>query len=83
MERCKPRRREARRLNLAVDRGVYEKFLPVMEREWGGSLSSWVEYAMECYSRDSCEGCPYQDTAGIRRAGIGRKHRPGEEAEGK
>jgi hypothetical protein len=75
MERCRPRRRVAKRLNLAVDRAVYERFLPVMEHEWGGSLSSWVEYAMECYSRDSCEGCPYTETVGARRAGIGRRYR--------
>jgi len=25
-----------------------------------GLFASWLEFAMECYSRDSCKGCPYE-----------------------
>ncbi len=74
MDRCRPRRKEIKRLNLAVDADVFNRFLPVMKRDWGDSISSWVEFAMECYSRESCDGCPYAEEEGQQKAldGIGK-----------
>lgn len=36
----------------------------MLRDHWRGSLTSWIEYAMECYTRDSCDGCPYQEEEG-------------------
>ena len=73
MQRCKRRKAPPRhRLTLALNADLWERFQPVLKEDWGGSFTSWVEYAMECYSRDTCDGCPYQDEEGQEKAGLGR-----------
>ncbi len=57
---------------MAIDADIFKRFLTVMEKEWADSVSSWVEYAMECYSRDSCDGCPYAEKKGQQKLGIGK-----------
>ena len=52
--------RPRHRITVALDGDLWEKFRHVLPERWGGSFTSWLEYAMECYSRDSCEGCPYE-----------------------
>ena len=48
------------RVTIALDGELWNRFQPVLKDKWEGSFTSWVEYAMECYSRDSCDGCPYE-----------------------
>jgi hypothetical protein len=73
MQRCNPRRARPRhRITLALEGELWERFQPVLKDRWGGSFTSWLEYAMECYSRDSCEGCPYAEEEGQEKAGIGK-----------
>jgi len=71
MNKCRPRGRQTKRLNLAIDARVFDRFEPTLRSEWGGSISSWVEYAMECWLRDSCVGCPYAEEDGLQKVGIG------------
>jgi len=52
--------RPRHRITVALDGDLWEKFRHVLPERWGGSFTSWLEYAMECYSRDSCTGCPYE-----------------------
>jgi len=44
----------------------------VLKDRWDGSFTSWVEYAMECYTRVSCEGCPYAEDEGQEKVAIGK-----------
>ncbi len=49
------------RITIALNGELWDRFQGALEEHWkGGSFTSWVEYAMECYSRDSCKGCPYE-----------------------
>ncbi len=61
------------RINLSLSQDIWEKFTPVIKHTWKGSFTSWVEFAMECYSRDSCEGCPYNESSLGKKKGIGKK----------
>jgi hypothetical protein len=47
---------------------------PALKKKWGDSFTSWLEYAMECYSRDTCRGCPYESDEEQEKAvdGIGK-----------
>ena len=73
---CKLNPRKPRhRVTLALDGELWDKFQPALKHKWGGSFTSWLEYAMECYPRDSCEGCPYEPEDDKRKQapdGIGR-----------
>ncbi len=58
---CKREQRIGRhRLTIALKQDRWQKFQPVLKKKWQGSFTSWLEYAMECYSRDTCKGCPYE-----------------------
>lgn len=58
---CKSNPRKPRhRVTLALDGELWDKFQPILKHKWEGSFTSWLEYAMECYSRESCKGCPYE-----------------------
>lgn len=58
---CKPLPHPKRhRVTVAIEIELWEKFRPVLKDKWEGSFTSWLEYAMECYSRDTCRGCPYE-----------------------
>jgi len=49
------------RVTVALDGALWDKFQNALRDRWeGGSFTSWLEYAMECYSRDTCKGCPYE-----------------------
>jgi hypothetical protein len=75
MKRCVPRKKTKvrHRVNLAIDQELWNKFQPVLRELWEGSFNSWVEFAMECYSRDTCEGCPYNEPGHETDKGIGKK----------
>lgn len=53
-------RRPRHRVTLALDGELWDRFQPALKNKWEGSFTSWLEYAMECYSRDICKGCPYE-----------------------
>lgn len=73
MQRCQPNRRRPRhRITLALEGELWERFQPVLKDRWDGSFTSWVEYAMECYTRVSCEGCPYAEDEGQEKVAIGK-----------
>lgn len=61
------------RVNLALSQEVWEKFQPFLDEYWQDSFTSWVEFATECYSRDTCEGCPYNEPGHEKEKGIGKK----------
>jgi hypothetical protein len=62
MQRCQLHRGRLRhRITLALDAELWERFQPVLKEHREGSFTSWLEYAMECYSRNSCDGCPYAE----------------------
>jgi len=72
---CKLKTRKLRhRVTLALDGELWEKFQPILKNKWEGSFTSWLEYAMECYSRNTCEGCPYEPDGPQEKAqdGIGK-----------
>ncbi len=74
MKYCKPKTvKKKRRLNIAVSEEIWDRFVPALEREWGDSFTSWVEFAMECYSRTACEGCPYNRDDMPKSRGIGKR----------
>ena len=59
--KCKPVSVKPRhRITVALDGRLWNRFQPILKDKWEGSFTSWLEYAMECYSRDSCKGCPYE-----------------------
>ncbi len=64
--RCQPpkRNKDKHRLTLALNAELWNHFQPILKEKWGGSFTSWLEYAMECYSRENCEGCPYEPEEG-------------------
>ena len=58
---CNPNPQKPRhRVTIALDGELWDRFQQILKDRWEGSFTSWVEYAMECYSRDTCEGCPYE-----------------------
>jgi len=75
MKRCtnENKRKHRHRVNLALSQDIWERFNPVLKNVWKGSFTSWVEFAMECYSRDTCEGCPYHKDHSEEKKGIGKK----------
>ena len=59
--RCKPVTRKPRhRVTVALDGDLWERFQPVFKERWEGSFTTWLEFALECFSRDTCKGCPYE-----------------------
>jgi hypothetical protein len=68
------RNRNKHRVTLALNEALWDRFQPVLKEKWGDSFTSWLEYAMECYSRDTCRGCPYEPDEGQEKAvdGIGK-----------
>ena len=59
--KCKPVSVKLRhRITVALDGELWNRFQPILKDKWEGSFTSWLEYALECYSRDNCEGCPYE-----------------------
>jgi hypothetical protein len=74
VKRCTPKRkRQSRhRVNIALSQDRWDRFKPVLRKIWQGSFTSWVEFAMECYSRDTCEGCPYNESDLDEKKGIGK-----------
>ncbi|MFC2027132.1 hypothetical protein ACFLU3_00445 [Chloroflexota bacterium] len=69
-KKCQPITPKPRhRTTLALDADLWERFQPVLKDQWEGSFTSWIEYAMECYTRDSCDGCPYLEEEGQQKAG--------------
>jgi hypothetical protein len=81
MQRCQPYKRKLRhRITLALDDNLWGQFQKVMQEHWKGSFTSWVEYAMECYSRNSCDDCPYcpySNQSDRKVMGIGKPARKG------
>jgi len=75
IKKCRPFKKTKirHRLNLAIDKELWDKFQPILSEIWKGSFTSWVEFAMECYSRDSCEGCIYNEPDFKKEKGSGEK----------
>ena len=59
-----------------MDGRLWDKFQKTLKDEWQGSFTTWVEFSMECYMRDSCDGCPYEEDEekekGAAKIGIGK-----------
>ena len=60
--RCNAKKQKPRhRITLALDGEVWSKFQDTLKERWQGSFNSWVEFAMTCYTNESCDDCPYLD----------------------
>ncbi len=71
MKRCK--KPERKHLSTTIDRALYERLIPVIEKDWGGPFSSWLDYVATCYLQESCGDCPYAEEEGQKKAeGIGK-----------
>ena len=74
--RCKPAslNKPRHRVTVAVQAELWDKFQLALKNDWQGSFTSWLEYAMECFTRVSCSGCPYQEEEEQEKApdGIGK-----------
>ena len=71
MKKCKSKQvKKHHRITMALDEELWERFQPVRKKKWGDSFTSWVEYAMECYSRDDCTDCPYAEEEGQERVSL-------------
>jgi len=70
MKRCKKPQRK--HLSTTIDRSIYERLIPTIEKDWGGPFSSWLDYVATCYLQDNCRGCPYAEEEGQAKEGIGR-----------
>ena len=64
----RPEPTQRHRATLAIDGELWQRFKPALRDNWGGSLTSWIEYAMECYTREECAGCPYEEEEGQQKA---------------
>ena len=64
--RCKPASfvKPRHRITVAVQGDLWDRFQVALKDDWQGSFTSWLEYAMECFTRDTCDGCPYQEEEG-------------------
>jgi len=74
--RCNPvsPNKPRHRLTVAVQGDLWDRFQAALKDEWQGSFTSWLEYAMECFTRDCCDQCPYREEEGQVKAeeGIGK-----------
>lgn len=70
MKRCKKPPR--RYINTTIDRSLYERLIPLIEKEWGGPFSSWLDYIATCYIQEDCNGCPYAEKKGQKRVSLGK-----------
>ena len=74
--RCKPvsLNKPRHRVTVAVQGELWDRFQLALKNDWQGSFTSWLEYAMECFTHDNCDGCPYREEEGQEKAaeGIGK-----------
>ncbi len=71
MKRCK--KPERKHLSTTIDRALYERLIPVIEKDWGGPFSSWLDHVATCYLQESCDDCSYAEEEGQKKAeGIGK-----------
>lgn len=70
MKRCN--RPERKHISTTMDRSIYERLIPTIEKEWGGPFSTWLDYVATCYLQDDCDGCPYAEEEGQKKANIGK-----------
>jgi len=76
INKCNAKKQKPRhRITLALDGEVWSKFQTALKEQWQGSFNSWVEFAMTCYTHESCDDCPYVEEEdkgkGLSPAGIG------------
>ena len=55
-----------------MDRSIYERLIPTIEKEWGGPFSSWLDYVATCWLQESCDNCPYAEEEGQQKVRIGQ-----------
>lgn len=71
MKRCK--KPERKHVSTTIDRSLYDRLIPAIEKDWGGPFSTWLDYVATCWlHKDSCDGCPYAEEEGQKKAGIGK-----------
>ena len=70
MPRCRSPKRK--RLNTTIDRSIYERLIPAIEKDWGGPFSTWLDFVATCYLHETCDNCPYAEEEGQKKGGIGR-----------
>ena len=70
MKRCKKPPR--RHINTTIDSSLYKRLIPVIEKDWGGPFSSWLDYIATCYMQEGCAGCPYEEKKGQKRVSLGK-----------
>ena len=71
MRKC--RRPARQRISTTIDKGLYDRLVSAIEKEWGGPFSSWLDYVATCWLQEDCNNCPYAEEEGQKKAGgIGR-----------
>ena len=71
---CRPARAKRRRttLSITIDPHILEALKLKME-EWDETnLSATIEGLIDCGIRDTCAGCPYEESTGQQRVGVGK-----------
>lgn len=71
---CRPRKTKRHRttLSITIDPHVLQALKSKM-KEWGETnLSSVIEGFIECGVRDTCEGCPWAESADQEKVGVGK-----------
>jgi predicted nucleic-acid-binding Zn-ribbon protein len=71
MKRCR-KQPERKHISTTIDLALYDRLKPIIEEDWGGTLSSWLDYAATCYLRETCDECPYSEEKGQKKVGIGK-----------
>jgi hypothetical protein len=77
IRKCRPLIKKPRhRVTIALDPDIWDRFQPTLKKEWGDSFTSWIEFAMTCYSQTTCDDCPYAEEEekgkGRKPSGIGK-----------
>ena len=70
MKRCK--KPERKHISTTIDRSVYERLMPVIQSDWGGPFSTWLDYVATCYLQETCDDCVYREEDNKEKAGIGK-----------
>ena len=60
------------RITTTIDKAIYDRLVPVIQKEWGGPFSSWLDYVATCWLREDCVNCPYAEEEGQKKAGLGK-----------
>ena len=59
-------------VSTTIDQALYDQLIPVIEKDWGGPFSTWLDYVATCWLQESCDDCPYHEEEGQEGMRIGQ-----------